>query len=161
MTNSDYKIGIDFHGVITSSPLFFRDFTYLAQKKGWIIYIISGGPYQKVKDFLDDNNIKYDHIFALVDYFAAQGKVKFENNGRFEVEKDLWNNAKAEYCREQGINIQIDDSSEYGVTFSTPFCHYNPEKKVCEVDGHQIDFNQSPTQTLNLIENYIRHSNHI
>ena len=33
MTSSKYKIGIDFHGVITASPAFFRDFTALAFMK--------------------------------------------------------------------------------------------------------------------------------
>ncbi len=156
MTHFNLKIGIDFHGVITASPKFFKDFTRLAQEQGFKIYIISGGPYQKVKDYLDAHEIKYDSIFALVDYFAAQGKVTYGENGRFEVEEDLWNRAKAEYCREHGINIQIDDSPEYGVAFSTPFCHYNSEKKVCEVDGHQIDFGVSPEQTLNLIGAYLK-----
>lgn len=158
MTNSDYKIGIDFHGVITSAPSFFKNFTRLAQAKGWKIYVISGGPYQKVKDYLDKQGIKYDKIFALVDYFSEQGKVIYGGDGHFEVDKELWNKAKAEYCREQNVNIQIDDSPEYGVAFSTPFCHFNPEKKVCEVDGHKIDFGTSAERTLDLIENYIHHS---
>ena len=156
MINSEYKIGIDFHGVITENPSFFCNFTKAARSRGWKIHIISGGPYQKVKDYLDEQNIEYDQIFALVDYFAEKGKVKFEEDGSFEVEKDLWNTAKSKYCSENAVNIQIDDSPEYGVSFSTPFCHYNPEKKVCEVDGYQIDFSVSPESSLQAIEKYIK-----
>ena len=38
MTDSKYKIGIDFHGVITEAPVFFRDFAALALDKGYEIY---------------------------------------------------------------------------------------------------------------------------
>ena len=38
------RIGIDFHGVITEAPAFFRDLTTLAFDKDYEIYIISGGP---------------------------------------------------------------------------------------------------------------------
>ena len=45
MTSSKYKIGIDFHGVITASPAFFRDFTALAFDRDYEVFVISGGPY--------------------------------------------------------------------------------------------------------------------
>ena len=49
MTSSKYKIGIDFHGVITASPAFFRDFTALAFDRDYEVFVISGGPYLVVK----------------------------------------------------------------------------------------------------------------
>lgn len=156
MASSKLKIGIDFHGVITANPIFFKKFTHLAQRKGYLIYVISGGPRQKVKSFLDENQIHYYDIFSLVDYFSELGEVRYSADGSFEVDKQLWNSAKAKYCYDNGIDIQIDDSPEYGISFSTPFCHYNPEQKVCEVDGYKIEFSNSPENSLNSIENYIQ-----
>ena len=83
MTSSKYKIGIDFHGVITASPAFFRDFTALAFDRDYDVFVISGGPYLVVKNFLDSWKIRYNNIFSLIDHFASRGQVKYFPNGNF------------------------------------------------------------------------------
>ena len=138
MTSSKYKFGIDFHGVITASPAFFRDFTALAFDRDYEVFVISGGPYLVVKNFLDSWKIRYNNIFSLIDHFASRGQVKYFPNGNFKVPDELWDKAKAEYCLQNGIDIQIDDTPGYGASFSTPFCCYNPENRTCEVGGKVI-----------------------
>ena len=149
------RIGIDFHGVITEAPVFFRNFNALALNKGHEIYIISGGPHQVEKDFLKAWHIQYTKIFSLLDHFAARGKVEYFDNGNFKVPDELWNKAKADYCRENDIDIQIDDTARYGDDFSTPFCLYDPKTSSCTMTDGSIDFGKSPLSALEAIEKYV------
>lgn len=73
------------------------------------------------KNFLDAWQIKYTAIFSLLEHFASHGKVTYFENGNFKVPDDLWNKAKAEYCLEHNIDIQIDDTLEYGKIFQLRF----------------------------------------
>ncbi len=155
MKHSSYKIGIDFHGVITVSPSFFREFSELAYAHGHEIYIISGGPYIVVRNFLDTWKIRYQHIFSLIDHFSSKGQVEYFSNGNFKVPDNLWDQAKAEYCRENGIDIQIDDTASYGIYFDRPFCYYDSQRRCCEISGRHIDFNKSPRETLSSIEEFL------
>lgn len=159
MTDSKYKIGIDFHGVITEAPVFFRDFAALALDKGYEIYVISGGPHLVVQNFLNAWHIGYNHIFSLIDHFASRGQVKYFSNGNFKVPDELWNTAKAEYCLKNHIDIQIDDTPNYGASFSTPFCCYNPQTHTCEIGDRTIDFNTSPARSLEEIEHFLQQKN--
>lgn len=155
MTSKKLKIGIDFHGVITEEPAFFREFTALAFDRGHEIHIVSGGPYLVERNFLDTWKISYTRIFAMVDHFASLGQVEYFPNGNFKVPDELWNKAKAEYCLKNGIDIQIDDTPAYGIFFSTPFCCYNAAGKICDLGGKMVDFSKSPTASLNEIEKYL------
>ena len=147
------RIGIDFHGVITSNPTFFRNFTALALSQGHEIFIISGGPFLVEKKFLDAWHIQYTEIFSLLDYFASLGQVEYFDNGNFKVPDELWNKAKSQYCQEHNIDIQIDDTAHYGAEFSTPFCLYDAETLSCSMpDNSIISFNKSPATTLAEIE---------
>lgn len=152
---SNLRIGIDFHGVITDNPIFFRDFTKLAIEKGHEIYIISGGPSAEEKKFLDEYQIGYTTIFSLLDYFDKRGLVKYSRNGKFRVSDKLWDKAKAEYCRIHDISIQIDDTARYAENFSTPFCLYNPSETACIVCGEPLIFKDSPSKTLEALEKYL------
>ncbi len=153
------RIGIDFHGVITEAPAFFRDLTTLAFDRDYEIYIISGGPYLVEKNFLDAWHIKYTEIFSLLEHFASHGKVTYFENGNFKVPDELWNKAKAEYCLEHDIDIQIDDTIAYGKNFSTPFCLYNAKTSTCEIGSKTIKFTESASDTLREIEEFILNKN--
>ena len=107
------------------------------------------------KDFLQAWHIQYTQIFSLLDYFASRGKVEYFDNGNFKVPDELWNKAKADYCRENNIDIQIDDTASYGNDFSTPFCLYNPQTATCTIADKNIDFGKSPLATLKAIEKYV------
>ena len=159
MMDSKVRIGIDFHGVITEAPAFFRDFTALAIERNYEVHIISGGPYSVEKNFLDSWKIQYTQIFSLLDYFAARGQVEYFANGNFKVPDVLWDKAKAEYCLQHNINIQIDDTFNYGKSFSTPFCLYNAATATCEVGGKTIDFSKSPAEALDAIEQFMNSRN--
>ena len=41
---------------------------------------------------------------------------------------DVWNKAKARYCKKHKIDLHIDDSAKYGEHFSTPFALFKGER---------------------------------
>ena len=145
------RIGLDFHGVIDAKPLYFKEFCSKALEREWEIYIITGGPEEKVRAELKKWQINYTKIFAIYDYYKAQGKVK-EEKDRFYVDEDLWNTIKGKYCQDNKINVQIDDSRIYGKGFSTPYCHFDAGSESCLLpNGIKLDFTIPVTETLNLI----------
>lgn len=149
MVNS-FKIGIDYHGVIDANPSFFKVFNQKAIKKGDKIYVLSGGGKEDVQAYLQQNQIPYTHIFSLLDYFRQKNLVTFFDGGRFFVESNLWDKAKAEYCFNEHIDIHIDDSPLYGQYFRTPFCLYElKSNQCCDLKNNiSIDFNCSADAVL-------------
>ncbi len=146
------RIGIDFHGVISENPTYFRDFSAAAYDRGHTIYIISGGPYSVEKSMLDMWGIKYTEIFSMLDYFARRGQVEYFSNGNFKVPDCLWNEIKGIYCRDNEIDIHIDDTLQYSKNFSTPFCWYDKKEGTCVVAGNKIDFSIAPCETIKQLE---------
>ena len=84
---SKIRIGLDFHGVIDTNPSYFKEFCSAAISIGWKIFIITGGPYEKVKTLLEKWQIPYSEIFAIYDYYDKLGKVKKEGEKFFVDEK--------------------------------------------------------------------------
>lgn len=60
-------------------------------------------------------------------------------NGEALVEGQTWNTAKAAYCKENGIDLHIDDSQIYQTCFLTPFCLYDAQENSCHLDSGQKD----------------------
>ena len=158
MTSADkLKIGLDFHGVITDNPEYFKVFANEALRRGYEIHIISGGPKATIEKFLQQWGIKYTDIFAIVDYYDARGCVTFYENGEFKVPDKLCNCAKAAYCDENGINIHIDDTMSYSEGFTTPFCFYDVKTRHCRtLDQKVINLEVSPKAALDDIETFVR-----
>ena len=157
MTTKQFlKIGLDFHGVINRHPSYFKDFTEAAVSRGHKIYIITGGPEAKIACFLQGWGIKYNEIFAIMDYYAKQGEVKFFLDGSFHVDDKLWNTAKAKFCKKYEIDIHIDDSDIYGQSFSTPYCHYDEQTGSCILNNkYKINLLQSPSESLKQMESIL------
>lgn len=152
------KIGIDFHGVIDAQPELFATFCREIRKRGILVYIISGGPERDVARCLEEHRIEYDGLWAIYDYYEAQGKVIQFDDGGFQVPTELWNKAKAEFCIREGIDFHIDDSSVYGQYFVTPYCHYDMGEDVCALhDGVKVDF-KKPSEAARLVAEYIQNS---
>lgn len=125
------KISIDYHGVLTENPLFFKKFNTMAIGCGYEIYIVSGGHQKDIEEFVDTHQIPYTRIWSVVDHFERLKLVQYYPDGSFYVSDKLWNKAKAEYCLKNQISCHIDDSWLYGKYFDTPFCLYNGRKKNC------------------------------
>lgn len=125
------KIGLDFHGVITEEPAYFKEFTDAAVARGHQIYIITGGPEEAVQKFLQSWEICCYKLFTILDYYAKRDMVTYDQDGNFKVDDDLWNTAKAKFCRQYQIDIHIDNSALYGKYFTTPYCLYDPDSRTC------------------------------
>lgn len=152
MTKEPIRIGLDFHGVVNKYPEYFKQFTHIAKTMGIEIYIITGGPKKVVDRFLQDHDIIYKELFAILDYYDAHGMVEYFKNGEYKVPDMLWNMAKGEYCAEKKITLHIDDSKEYADWFSTPFCFYDAQNQKCTLGNKiSIDFSQDPQHTLEQI----------
>lgn len=152
------KIGLDFHGVIADKPDYFKSFCDEAERRGHEIYIISGGPNEAIARFLKNHKIKYNHLFAILDFYNAKGKVIFYEDGGFRMDDELWDSAKAKYCAENHIDIHIDDSKIYEKYFTTPYCRYNQNLQKCMVRTTIIDFSQTPEIVLDAIEKFIENN---
>jgi len=117
------KIGLDIHGVIDRKPAFFRAFIDRARANGHEIHIITGGQKKpKLLKQLEDLGIKYDYFFSISDFLIQHGvpvHFKDSNNPFFDTKE--WDKVKGQYCKEQGIDLHIDDSPEYGKHFVTPY----------------------------------------
>ena len=132
------KIGVDFHGVINTKPDFFREFCRAALKFGMEVYIISGGPRETILSYLNQYQIPCTKLWCIFDYYEQRHQVEFYNDGSFHDDDELWNKAKAEYCKEHNICIHIDDSVIYGREFATPYCRYDEQSNSCVLNGQQI-----------------------
>lgn len=153
------KIGIDFHGVISAEPQKFATFCQAIRKLGIKVYIISGGPKEDILNYLNQNHIEYDEIWAILDYYQELNIAKCYDDGSFQVPTDLWDKAKARYCTENNIAFHIDDSPVYGAYFTTPYCKYDIKKGCCCLDGGSpINLNR-PLEAAQNIASLILNSN--
>ena len=152
--NKKLKIGVDYHGVITSNPDFFKTFNSLAIKKGFEVYVVTGGKAEEVKEYLNKHHIPASHIFSVLDYFQKRNLVTLSEDGLFHVPDILWDKAKANFCIKQQIDIHIDDSMTYGIHFQTPFCLYSAQNQKCQLikNNIPINFNQPAQNVLKDIE---------
>lgn len=156
MRKNRIKIGLDFHGVINANPEFFSNFTHLAVDEGDEIHVITGGPAHIIKKLLDEWNIAYTTIFAILDFYEVLDKVQYFADGEFHVDDKLWNSAKANYCKEHCINIHIDDSSIFKQWFSTPYCLFDEKAQDCVLgNGVKIDLSQGAAVALAEIRRYV------
>lgn len=147
------KIGLDYHGVIDVNTKYFADFCLEAKRRGHLIYIITGGPKTLIDNNLRNDNIPYDMCFAISDYYQAKNKIIQDKTGKFVIPENLWNIAKADFCRHSRVNIHIDDSLKYINWFSTPYCYYNKRNNKGYISpGLEIDFNNPVSEVLNKIE---------
>lgn len=156
---TDYKIGIDYHGVITADPEFFAHFCAVALAKNCRIYIISGGYKEDIKIYLSEHQIPYSYMWSVVEFFGKRKKVQHFADGSFKVDDHLWNKAKAQFCLKTGIDFHIDDSIVYGQYFKSPFCLYDMRRKVCCMEGPEtfkVDFSQKPEKVLQDITDIIK-----
>lgn len=153
------KIGLDFHGVINDNPKYFQKFTAAALARGWEIHVITGGPYDKVAAYLQKHHIVYNRLFAIFDFYDRKGLAEIRPDGEFKIEKQLWDSAKAEYCRKHNIRIHIDDSLDYKKSFSTPYCTYDAQNHTCRLDEqHTLDLSAPVSETLDAIAAFLSRS---
>ena len=114
------KIGIDFHGVIDVNPEFFSIITKLLVENKHEVHIITGLRKEDFELNPASITIAYTHFYSIT-YGLRNTSYMVDIHGRPRFDEYLWNTAKAIYCKDNKIDIMIDDTKEYAKYFSTPF----------------------------------------
>jgi len=126
----NYKMSLDFHGVIDRYPKIFSWLTKLLYAFGCEIHIVTGNSINhELLTQLSDFGISYTHMFSIIDYHEKIGTaVQYDERGPW-IDADLWNRTKAEYCESNKIALHIDDSDVYGQYFTSTIYLYLANKK--------------------------------
>jgi hypothetical protein len=138
------KIGLDFHGVIDAMPEFFSFFTKAMISAGAEVHIITGGATEDDKKLLKEHNIQYTHIFSITDYHKEKGTKTTKphpKHGFMMVSDEEWDRTKGDYCRREGIDLHIDDTTVYNEYFTTPFARlwsHNQHPKSPDKDDKHL-----------------------
>jgi len=127
-STSNFKLGIDVHGVIDAMPEFFAFLTDSFIKNGGEVHIITGGSWtDELKSEIDSYGVKYTHTFSVYDYlnggdFEVIGRIQFPDGMiQNKFGNDDWDHIKGDYCKEHNISLHIDDTMAYNEFFGTPF----------------------------------------
>lgn len=134
-TSGVYKLGIDVHGVIDDLPEFFSFLTNAVISSGGEIHVITGGSWcDDLEDSIKSTGIKWTHCFSVYDHLIStersNGIYKFSDGTvQKKFNDEIWNKAKADYCRNNNISLHIDDTSVYGDYFTTPFARLFTKNK--------------------------------
>lgn len=138
MMTSFKKVSLDFHGVVNSNPAFFSDFLGFLQTQNIEVYIISGGPRKFIVRYLDMHNIPYDKVWCIFDHFNERDQVEVAPDGAFRIDDKLWNSAKGKFCKQENIDLHIDDSIVYGRHFTTPYVRFDTKGQFFAFGKRQI-----------------------
>ncbi|MDO8640115.1 MAG: hypothetical protein Q7R33_01095 [Nitrosarchaeum sp.] len=113
-----YKIGLDVHGVITKYPEVFGPLSKELLTTGHEIHIVTGAKISRtLVEKLLDYNVFWTSIFSIVNFHEATGiQIKYDDKGPW-IENNLWNQTKAMYAKNAGLDWHIDDSEIYGQYF--------------------------------------------
>ena len=146
---SKFKLGLDVHGVIDSMPEFFSFLTDSFIKNGGEIHIITGGRWDsEFEKQLNNFGVKWTHKFSVYDYLKESdaeviGKVQFPDGTiQKKFKNEDWDLIKSQYCKENGIDLHIDDTLIYNNFFSTPFARlwtHSGQSKAPHKDVRHID----------------------
>ena len=116
--------------------LFCLPLIYLVINCGGEVHIITVSTTKRAVEELEEFGLAkgshFTHVQGLPDYLNMKGKVPVGFNERFQNNEfsDLdWNSAKAQYCRENNIDLHFDDTIEYGDYFTTPFARLFTKNK--------------------------------
>ncbi len=125
------RLGLDIHGVINKSPDMFANLTQWAKSKGYEIHVLTGSKLtDDIHNELKDYGIIYDNLFSILDHHSTlETEMWQDSKSNWWIDDDVWNQTKGIYCKENNIDLHIDDTKIYGKYFETPFSHFT-------IDGH-------------------------
>jgi len=122
-----FKLGLDYHGVISANPVVFSNLSNILIESGQEVHIITGRRITiNFKKTLWDLGIHPKVLlWSISDH---HWELKTPMTGYLEdqpvIHSDIWNATKGQYCFEKKINLHLDDSEVYGHYFKTPYLTY-------------------------------------
>jgi len=126
------RLGLDVHGVIDHIPDHLRKLAFMTIQCNGEVHVITGGDKKRTEDQVNKLSFPYTHFFSIQDYL--NDKYYHENiglnlmDGKLLYPDWLWDKAKALYCKENQIDLHIDDSPEYREHFETPFLYFQRKR---------------------------------
>lgn len=148
------KISVDFHGVITAAPDFFRALMRIWRERGIMLYVVSGGPCESIKQYLAEYEIPYDELWCIFDYFNAQEKIEVAADGSFHIDDARWNAAKGAFCARAKIGLHIDNSTVYGKYFTTPYVWFDNRNRCFEVADTVLAMDAGAAKIADILSDY-------
>lgn len=124
------KLGLDIHGVCDENLEFFATLTRLLVDNGHEVHLLTGP--QSFKSFPEAKKLglSWTHLFSITDYHLEKGTpMTLDAGANPFMDEYLWDRTKADYCREHGIHLHLDDSDAYGYFFKTPYARYYSKNK--------------------------------
>lgn len=121
---SNFKLGLDYHGVIDKDPKFYSKLSRVILSGGAEVHIITGNPQtEEIENQLHHLGMYWTHFYSIQDDLINQGHVPNIQEGDNSLWFDpiAWDEAKGLYCKREGISIHYDDSDVYEEYFETPF----------------------------------------
>ncbi len=126
-----YKVSLDIHGVIDSTPEFFGFLSKAIIAAGAEVHILTGGTWSEdVEKELKEMGIVWTHKFSVYEHLMEMntptcGSVTFPD-GKVQLKfvEGYWDKVKGEYCEEHGIDLHMDDTLIYNDHFKTPFARF-------------------------------------
>jgi ADP-ribose pyrophosphatase YjhB (NUDIX family) len=120
------KIGIDVHGVVDTAPHFFSELSRLLVENGHEVHILTGAEQTDELEYELKHVMKltWTHFFSTTTFHKNSGTEITYIDGNPYMDNKIWNRAKSTYCRENGIQLHIDDSDVYGKYFKTPYAQF-------------------------------------
>jgi hypothetical protein len=114
------KVGFDIHGVIDTFPAFRTMIEKYIDDPDVEVHVITGlarkTAEKEIGHLVDLDRI--DGYFSITDHLESRPDIEVTwVNGLPWADEIAWNNAKADYCYENQIDILFDDSPVYADTF--------------------------------------------
>lgn len=143
------RLGLDIHGVVDAMPDFFSFLTNSIIKNGGEVHIITGSHWnEQFEELLRSYGINWTHKFSVYDYLIDTkseilGEVQFPDGTiQKKFNNNIWDKIKGQYCKENQIDLHIDDTLIYNEHFTTPFARlwsHNNKPKSSHKDVRHMD----------------------
>ncbi len=137
------KLGIDIHQVGAVKDSFFSELSRLLVENGHEVHLLTEEELTPaLEKYLRENlRLSWTHLFSVTSYQKSRGVKITYIQGSPYMDEGIWNRTKADYCREQNLDLHIDHSDVYGRHFTTPYARFyerripRRKKKVAIMGG--------------------------
>lgn len=139
-----FKLGLDLHGVIDAMSQDFAFLTKAVIASGGEVHILTGGSWSdELETQVYSYGIQWTHKFSVYDHLIeigskTTGEIQFpDGTVQKKFEDGVWDHVKADYCKQHGISLHLDDTLAYNDFFETPFARiwtHNNRPKAAHKD---------------------------
>jgi nicotinate (nicotinamide) nucleotide adenylyltransferase len=120
------KLGIDIHQVGAVKNSFFSELSRLLVENGHEVHLLTEEELTPAleKYLREDLRLSWTRLFSVTSYQKSRGVKITYIQGSPYMDEEIWNRTKADYCREQNLDLHIDRSDVYGRHFTTPYARF-------------------------------------